>query len=776
LPIFAHFVLIYTISVADIKKFLYFCSMKRSAKIGISVLAVCAVILIVATCLNTWIKILVRRQLNDNIATAHSYVISYDDISVSVLLGQAEIKNIYFCTDSTEYDEESLHPVAQASVERISLDGINYFNWLTRRQLNLTGFTILNPTCQLRFIHELDADKGDLQEQVDEARRARLEHILKIARIFIDDAVIDKITILNASIDAESINDSLRICVPDFSMEIEDLGYNVQDLLPHYNDSIFHFLMRDVEVYIPKVPMTVNVGQFRADTNGVMQIDSVQIQSYLNPSHTEQVLAEVQQITAGGFDAGRFNTLKDMKVKNLHIYSPSVRLRINESPKDAQHPQTTTTSTQNEIAAINTKLAENLSVIQEFITGLTIDTILLHDAGIHVHSTASHFSLQASQLSLALYGLGYSLIDEIPYHYNDSVYQFYLGYVDITTPDSVLGITASNMRYDNGGAFTMGKTHIRHIIDKWQLTHLAGEEPVSLIDMHLDSLYTSSKNIVKEVYTLENGFFLDTLYANVSSLNIFRDARNNVKEPYCLPQTYLTQLSYPFVVHCVKANINHINISMALTKENIGKLSLGPIHLNISNVTPIRNSVISTSASGKIGKGNVNAVFKMTVNESCNWHMKLNARNMDAHHLDPLLYPLFGMRIGCNIHSITADYGGDVQLAQGTYCMTYDHVDLFADKNSNSPIKIVKDLSGLINSADKTIIHKANPTVQGKAPIAYHVQWKNNNMVNPAMFYIGPVVDGCIETMLPGLFVHKRVKNPKANKANKPVKKHVRKK
>jgi len=733
--------------------------MKTRYKIGISAAVVVMVILVISTFINSWIKMLVCRQLNDNIAAAHSYVITYEDINISVLTGRAVIKDIYFCTDSTAYDEESTTPAAQASVERISLDGINYYSWLVHRQLNLTGFTIINPSFQLRFLHEIENNDESLEERVNEARRQRLEHILKLARIFIDDAVIDKITINNASINAEAINDSLRICVPDFSMEIENLGYNIKDLVPHYNDSIFHFLMHEVEIYIPKVPMTVNVNRFQADTNGVMQIDSVQIHSYLDPSHSEYITTRVHQITAGGFDAGRFNSIKDMQVKNLHIYSPSVFLHINEAAKPAeQHQTSSAAATQNEIAAINSKLATHLSVVEDFITGLTIDTILFHDAAVNVHSTASHFDLQASQLSLALYGLGFSAINEIPYHYNDSVYQFHLGHVDIVTPDSVVGITASHVRYDNGGAFTMGKTHIRHIIDKWQLTNLMNEEPVTLIDMHLDSLYTSSKNIVKEVYTLENGFFLDTLYANVSSLDIFRDARNTIKQPYHLPQTYITELSYPFVVHCVKANIDRINIRLAMTKANIGRLGLGPIHLNISNVTPIRNSVISTTACGKMGNGNVNAVFKMTVNDNCDWHLQLKASHIDAHHLDNMLYPLVGLRIGCDIHSITADYGGNTTLATGTYCMTYNNVDLYADKNSNTPFKIVKDLSGLINSADKTIIHPANPTKEGKEPVAYHVQWKNNPWVNPAMFYVGPIVDGCIETMLPGLFVHKRVK------------------
>lgn len=737
--------------------------MKRTAKIGISIFVVGVVGLVISTCLNMWMKSLVHRQLDANIAAADSLFISYGDIKLTVLTGKAWIKDVHFRSDTAQWDDQAEHPMMEAQVDMLSLDGINYYNWLVRRQLNLKGLTIVNPSFRIRFTHTIDEERGDLlQKHMDEARKERLESILKVARIFIDDATISRITVDHASVKAEAINDSLRISVPEFTMSIYDLGYNIKDLLPHYNDSIFHFLLRDVKVYIPKVPMSLFVSEMMAEPNGVLQIKDISTISYLNSQHSDSVVAGVETITVGGFNVAKFNLIKQMDVKNIHLYGPYVTLQIDETN---QPQKTQKTSTQKEIAAINQKLTDaNLEVIEEFITGLTIDTILLHDATVHVQSSVTDFRLQSERLSLALYGLGYSLIDEVPYHYNDSVYQFYLGYIDIVTPDSVLAITAHNIRYDNGGAFSLGKTHIRHIVDKWQLSHLMGDVPVTLMDMWVDSVHTSSKNIVQEVYSLEKGFFLDTLYADISKLSVFRDARYEVKQPYQLPQAYLTQLSYPFVVHCVKANVNKINIQMALTKQNIGKLDLGPIRLKISNVTPIPNSVITTNATGRMGTANLQAVFDMTVNKACDWHLRLNATNLDVHHLDSMLYPIVGMTIGCDIHRIQADYGGDTALATGTYCMEYDHVDIFADKNSNSPIKIVRDLSGLINSAGKTIIHPANPTTPDKAPVAYQVKWKNNPWVNPALFYIGPVIDGCIETMLPGLFVHKRVKNNASNK------------
>jgi len=730
--------------------------MRKSAKIGISALVVVGVGLLISACLNTWMRSLVRRQLDQNIAAADSLCITYGDIRLTVLTGKAWIKDVYFRSDTMLW-EDVMGPVAEVRVDEISLDGINYYNWLVKRQLNLRGLTVVNPTFRMRFNHKLEKEKGDvLQQQVQQLRKERLEKVLNVARIFIDDATLDRLTIDHGSVRAEAINDSLRVVIPEFTVSIYDLGYNIKDLVPHYNDSVFHFLFRNIDVNIPKVPMSLTVNELLSKPSGVLQVRDVWVKSYLNSSLTEHVTVGVEQVHVGGFDVAKFNTIKQMDIRNIHLINPMVSLHIDESSQATKQRQN---QTQLEIDALNQKMVQsNLDVVTEFITGLTVDTIFLHDAKINVRSSSTHFYLQANRISTAVYGVGYSLIDDIPYHYNDSVYQFYVGDVNIITPDSILAITAQDMRYDNGGAFTLGKTHIRHIVNKWKLAHMMGDVPVTLMDMHLDSLYTSSKNIVKEVYTLENGFYLDTLWANVNTMTIFRDARYGVKEPFHLPQYYLMQLNYPFVVNCVNANIGKIYINMALTKQHIGKLDLGPIDLKISNVTPIRNSTITTIAKGKMGKADINAVFNLKVNRACNWDIVLNAKNMDAHHLDQMVYPIVGMKIGCDIHRIRAQYAGDSELAKGTFCMEYDDVDIFADKNSNPPIKVVRDLSGLINSAGKTIVNKANPACPGKQPVVYHVQWKNNKMVNPAMFYVGPVVDGCVKTMLPGLFLRDRVK------------------
>lgn len=728
--------------------------MKKSWKGWLATAAVVVAIgVVIIAGLNYWLTLLVRRQLDNNVAAAGNLFISYEDVHLTVS-GRAKITNVHFRTDSLAF-EDSIRQVVDVQADAVSLEGINYYDWLVRRQVQLRGLNIVRPVVHTRFVHDPSLQHGlDLEARMTEERRRRLERVLHVARIFIDEAVVKRITVSDASIDAAAINDSLRVCVSDFSMNIYDIGYSIKDSVPRYNDSVFHFLLQDVEVRIPEAAALLTVRQLQAEPSGVMDIYDVRAMAYLDDSYRQSVDAGVEHVRVGGFDAAQFNAYKQMQIRNVHLYNPEVALRIDETMA------ATPIAGQVRLADIDSLdralLQAKLDVAAEFITGLTIDTIAVHQAAVDVRSLSSAFWLRSDSLDLSVFGLGYSLIDEIPYHYNDSVYHFFLGHSDIITPDSLLRVTASDVRYDNGGAFEVGPTHIRHIVDRWQLAHRMGDMPSSWIDMHLNSLRTSSKNVVREVLTVRDGFRLDTLYADVASMHVFRDKRFSPKQPYTLPQTNLLNLTYPFVVRRVDARLRKVQVEMALTEKSVGRLALNDLHVSVRNVTPIPNSVIRVAATGKIGTGSLRARFDMTVNRACDWHIALDAKNLNTHCLDDMIYPIVGMKIGCDVHHLTADYGGNKDVANGTFCMEYDHLDIHAYKDSDSPFTVVGKMSGLINSAGKTLVNQSNPSRPGKEPLSYQVTWKNDIWTDPAIFYIGPVINGCVETLLPGLFIHRR--------------------
>ena len=729
---------------------------KQYIRSGIIVLVIFVIGVVVTASVNQWLAALVRRQLDNNIAAAADSIrFTYGNVRVAAFRGKAQINDVYVAF--RKYDEDSTYTDLNATIAGISMDGINHLDWLTHRQVHLKGFTITRPVVQASFYHDPQlAEKVKLKSDLSD--KENMENFLRIARIIMDDAVIGRITIDKASVDALAYNDSLRILVPEINMSLYDLGYNVKDQTPHYNDSIFHFLMRNIEMYVPDADVSLTVKSLQAEPNGIINIQEVLSQTYLDSLHHESIHAGVQSLAVGGFDAAKFNQIKQMEIRSVHLYDPFINVVVDETVS----PQSQKT-TKEEMEVLNARLQDiNVELATKFITGLVVDTILVHNAACDIHSSVTSFNVHADSLFVALYGLGYSLIDEVPYHYNDSVYQFYVGHATITTPDSLTAITTSSIRYDNGGAFSIGPTRVRNIVDKWKLGAILNMGPATWIDLSLNSLHTSSKNILREVFTIEDGFFLDSIYVDIQSMSVFRDVRQQPVNPFTLPQVPLLQLSYPFVINHVDAKVHRMNIEVALTKQCVGHLNLNDLCAQLSNVTAIRNSTITLNARCGVGRGVADARIELDIKPTCDWRIALNARDLNLHFLDDMLYPMVGLKVGAEVSSLVADYQGDNQIANGTFCLQYDNLSIHAYKDSQSPFTIVGDLSGLINSASKTLLNKRNPRYPGKAPLAYQVQWKNDPWQQPALFYIGPCIDGCIKTLLPGLFVHKRVKEQKS--------------
>lgn len=721
----------------------------------IPIIIVLTILLVVVSITNWALTRLVCNELDRNIAAADSMSISYDEVHLRVLTGKVRITKVCFQTDTLAFPGEA-RQVARAEVPLLSLDGVNYFEWLVHRRVLLRGLTVISPNVRVLFDNQADefADVTgqELEQQMQSNQSNRKDEVMNIIRTFVDEAVIRRISIEKAHVDATALDSSMNIAFEQATVHLYDIGYRLSDSTLLYNDSVMHFDIQNIRVRIPEANTRLQVNEYRAEKNGIMSIKGVDVITYPNGGTTEYVKTGVREITFGGFDPQLYDHKKFLQVRSLHLYEPYAKVYMNELAQPSTSQPLTSSSHEGDLG-VSTQIED----IKTFITGVTIDTLQLHNGQLDFESTNSHLQTHASGVSLALYGIGYSLIDEIPYHYNDSVYQFGVAQAAVRTPDDLVQINTSDISYADGGAFHIGNTHIYHTVDKWDLARRMGEGPATWIDMTVNSVRTSSKNIVKEVFSYKDGFYLDTIYVDVAEMNVFRDNRSKPTKPNTMPQAALLDLEYPFVLRSLKANVDKIHLNVAMSEQAVGELNLNNIGVHVRNVTAIRNSTISVQAQGKVGKGSVNATMALRVNPACNWSIDLKAKNLDFAQFNDLIYPLVGMQFGCDVHSLDTHYGGDSKTASGTFCMIYDNMTIFADKNSSSPFKVIGNLSGLINSAGRTLVTHSNPTKPGQDPRSYNVQWKNDPMQNIALFFIGPVINGSVATLLPGLFIHKRI-------------------
>lgn len=729
---------------------------------------VVSVVVALTLCANRILTRIICTQLDNGIAQLDTMDIRYGDIRLAIWAGKIYVNDVYLQTDTLYSQPDSTRKMARVEVGRMSIDGINYLHWFTQRALDVSGITIEYPqitsyiTTQKQ--DEIAALQGDeLREQMAAEQAREREQMMQMARVFVEEATIRRISVKHAHIDIHAINSPFYTHVDDASIELNGIGYSFIDSIPyHYNDSIFHFDIRDISITLPDGHTSLHCNGMTAEPGGIIHIDTTKTAVVLSQDKKQYVNAQISGLRIGGFDVQKFNQTKALDIRSLHIDEPWADVHLSTKPNNQQKVRLSKEEQAHHAmqkAQQDKRLEEIEQQVMMFLTEVVIDTIQVHNISGHFSSTTDHLKAGVDSLSLGIYGVGYSLLDSIPYHYNDSVYTFHIGQAHIITPDSLMDITTRDINYTNGGAFSIGKTRVHHTCDKWALGALKGNTPQAWIDLTLGELRTSQKNVVREALTLEGGFALDTINVRIDKMYVFKDNRYKPNKPYSLPQEAMLAVDYPFHIHRVNASIQHLNLDVAMSREAIGHMELKGLHAQISNITAVQGETIDVKAKGKLGKGTMDIGFKLKVNKAANWEMAIDGKQLNMHDLDGFLYPIVGMRIGCDVKHLSAHYGGDSNVATGTFCMEYSNLTVVADKESPSPIKVVAKMSGLINSFARTCLPKQNPAQAGMAPRAYNVKWKNDPWKEPALFYIGPVINGAVETMLPGLFVANQTKN-----------------
>ena len=93
--------------------------------------------------------------------------------------------------------------------------------------------------------------------------------------------------------------------------------------------------------------------------------------------------------------------------------------------------------------------------------------------------------------------------------------------------------------------------------------------------------------------------------------------------------------------------------------------------------------------------------------------------------------------------------------------MLYHGLKVKVHEEDDIPYKIVTKNAKAFTTLANTLLPKSNPTAVDIRPRAYEVEWKRNEWKPFPLYMFGPCIDGVKKTFLPGLYVHKQVKNKK---------------
>lgn len=477
--------------------------------------------------------------------------------------------------------------------------------------------------------------------------------------------------------------------------------------------------------------------------SGTAEVNDLAFSYRGEPIHKKDTVGPGVKIHVQEIEVGRlFYTLllkKQILISDVRIKHPEVELWMDEEHPEKCFPE------------LHDEKLEHMDKVT-----VRADLMRLHinHADFKLHSLSSKLDVLAEDFNLQVNDLAYDSV----FSYNDSVYEISLAHAAIMLPDGMMRLETHALEHKNQGAFRVGETRIANTMPRKKLADIM-QEPVTWIDMTVSSVETSPFNPIRKA--LAQDFTLDKIKAVVASMDVYRDERYAPKKPFDMPQQILMAIPAQFLIKHVDAHINAINIEFASTNVNCGKLHIGGIQAAVDNVTNKRGATMKAGGTCPIQEGKAEASFSMTMNKVCDFGLKLKATGINVDYLNTFLRPLVGMTCELQVDELTTDYTGNSEKATGTFRMLYHGLKVQVHKEDDIPYKIVTKNAKTFTALANTLLPKSNPTAVDVHPRAYQVEWKRNEWKPFPLYLFGPCIDGAMETLLPGLFVHKQVSNKK---------------
>ena len=439
------------------------------------------------------------------------------------------------------------------------------------------------------------------------------------------------------------------------------------------------------------------------------------------------------------------NYVELLKHRHLAIYkvtvdNPQVLVYIDE-----EHPETILPEFPKDTTLEKARI---------WLQNLDVSHIEIDDLCARMKSTRTPLHVATDSLTLEVHDIAYNFADSL-FTYNDSVYSLNLAAAKVKTPDAMVEIEVHELAHEDEGKIELGYTRIRNLVDHKRMAQMA-KEPVTWIDLELNSLSTSPMNPIRKIQTED--YTLDKIDVDVKRMHVCRDERFKPKEPFGTPQEFLRHLPVLFRIKQIEALARKIDVELFTTDVNCGKLQCRNIRAGMTNVSNHPGTIWRNHAKAPFGKnGHIDAAYDIHMDKISSFSLSLKGQDIDLEDMNPFIRPLVGITCTCRVNDIDASYSGDKDKAEGTFCMQYKGLDVRVHKEDNIPYKIVTKNADLFTNLANSLVPKSNPTAVDIHPRRYSVEWKRDVWSPYPLYLFGPCIDGIKKTMLPGLYVHKQV-------------------
>ena len=438
------------------------------------------------------------------------------------------------------------------------------------------------------------------------------------------------------------------------------------------------------------------------------------------------------ELTHNLFSFMRFH---EIRLNTLRVFRPKIELWLDEEHPERSFPTFTIDTTvfnPNDLPAVK----------------VLLNSLHVKNASLALHSVRTKLDVAADSCSLSMQHFCYDSV----FSCCDSLYSLSVGQAKVLFPDSLMMLSVCDLTHRNASEILLGATHIRNTMPKKQLADIM-EEPVTWIDMQMDSIRISPLNLFRMAQSSD--FAIDHIQAHVAFMDIFRDERYNPRRIYTMPQPVLMALPVTFDVMRTDAVIDNIHIAFAATDNNIGHLDMQQIDAGVDHITNRRGETIHLSGHCPFGTGWAEAAFDLAMNDSSTFGMHIHATEINTSVMDHFIRPLVGMTSDCVIDTLDTHYTGTNYAARGTYRMLYHDFSIRVHKEDDIPFPIITKHAKTFNTLGNTLIPKTNQKYS--KPTGYYVAWTRDERKPTELYLFGPIIDGIKKTFLPGLYVHMQI-------------------
>ena len=475
------------------------------------------------------------------------------------------------------------------------------------------------------------------------------------------------------------------------------------------------------------------------------------------PEDSTGLKLKVDRMVFSGCNFVRILNRNELSLRHITLTRPEVTLHL-PLKKPAQPEVAAKPEVAEDTLAEASEDAGTAPILRKMIIG----SVRINDGSLRMRNVTNKMSLQLDNLNVRGYDLGYHFGEEgqlpedevLTGHvlYNDSLYRLSLKNFSFVSPDGLLRADIEELDTRDGGPLHVQGIHAYNTCKKGELADKKGKTQVAWIDVSLAELTTTPVSLLRQA--VERNFHIDTVRIKGEEVHLMKDVRYPPQKPYPMPQDELLKMDIPFHVACVLMTAPAMNVEVVTTHlQNCGALEMRHVDMTATNVTNKHGETMKSVVHSDFGHGGACKIqLNMKMDKAAHFDFQAHMKDLKGSTFNKFLHPLFGAEIACNINSINTAYAGNRDSVAGTFCMQYDsmRVEVFKE---DAPYEAIAKNAGVINFFAPMIVPQSNPRNPKSEPITYNVHATRDPQHNFPVYLIAPMMDGLMQTLLPGFVV-----------------------